>query len=500
MHFLGLAGQQVDCSLTLPQHIVTGVEKSANSDAQQIMPKNRVFCLFHDLTAKQGGIDVADVLNLKVPLGRSAPLMDGARPVVYLVNNTLHYADEKMATREGRGMFSAGFSVYFMPVIKRLLDEMQLPDMPIGFNSDDVPIRDEDVRGGPYFGYCNVPKLTSNLPLPDLWGVDPLTCGKDCTPFSETDHRKDQAVFLGRPTGWHKGTRRAVIAAGKKHPEYIVSGLTEYPDPGIVSDADQLSFGITPSLPLSHQIRDYKYIINVDGWCGSKRMKQLLASDSAILNLVSWEEEWYTPLLVPGKHYIPVRFEAHDQFLDNGTELIDRLLWAQEHPEEIAKIVQHAKSFYSFYLSQRGEQCFAVQLLEEYSRLLLDPWRLQTLAKVIRHDKNQMECASLHFPPHHKQWLHSHCKYQGDYATLVTRILSRYPGDINVADVLNLKVPPGTSAPVAGGARPVVYLVNNTLHYADNRMAISEGKGMFSAGFSTYFMPVIKRYSLAQHY
>lgn len=183
--------------------------------------------------------------------------------------------------------------------------------------------------------------------------------------------------------GWHKGARRAVIAAGRKHPEYIVSGLTEYPDPGIVSDEDQLSFGISAHLPLSHQIRDYKYIINVDGWCGSKRMKQLLASDSAILNLVSWEEEWYTSLLVPGKHYIPVRFAANDQFLDDGTELIDRLLWAQEHPEEVAKIVQHAKSFYSFYLSQRGEQCFAVQMLEEYSRLLLDAWRLRTLANAI---------------------------------------------------------------------------------------------------------------------
>lgn len=100
-----------------------------------------------------------------------------------------------------------------------------------------------------------------------------------------------------------------------------------------------------------------------------------------------------------------------------------------------------------------------------------------------------------------KQWLHSHCKvYQADYAPLVTKLLSRYRGGINVADVLNLKVPPGRSAPVAGGARPVVYLVNNTLHYADNRMAIREGKGMFSAGFSTYFMPVIRRYSLAQHY
>ena len=96
-----------------------------------------------------------------------------------------------------------------------------------------------------------------------------------------------------------------------------------------------------------------------------------------------------------------------------------------------------------------------------------------------------------------KQWLHSHCKmYQGDYAPLVTKLLSRYGGGIHVADVLNLKLPPGRSDPVAGGARPVVYLVNNTLHYADNRMAIREGKGMFSAGFSTYFMPVIKRYSL----
>lgn len=83
----------------------------------------------------------------------------------------------------------------------RLLNDMLLPDMPIGFNPIDEPARDEDVGGGPYFGYCNVPRLTSNLPLPDLGGVDPLTCGKYCTPFSVTDHRKDQAIFLGRPTG-----------------------------------------------------------------------------------------------------------------------------------------------------------------------------------------------------------------------------------------------------------------------------------------------------------
>jgi len=111
-------------------------------------------------------------------------------------------------------------------------------------------------------------------------------------------------------------------------------------------------------------------------------MKSLLGADSAVLNVVSMEEEWYSPLLVPGKHYIPVRFEQHDNDLEGGTDLIAQIKWAQEHPDDVAKIVQHAKNFHAVYLSQQGEQCFAVQLLEEYNRLLLDSWKLQGLADV----------------------------------------------------------------------------------------------------------------------
>ena len=81
---------------------------------------------------------------------------------------------------------------------------MNLPDMPIGFNQDDWPARDEDIGGGPLFGYCNVPKLYSNLPFPDLTAVEMLTCGQSCTPFTETDHRRNQAIFLGRPNGEQK--------------------------------------------------------------------------------------------------------------------------------------------------------------------------------------------------------------------------------------------------------------------------------------------------------
>lgn len=73
--------------------------------------------------------------------------------------------------------------------------------MPIAFNPDDWPSNDEAVGGGPYFGYCNTPKLTSNLPFPDLWSVEAFICGTRCTPFTDSDHRQEQAIFLGRPTG-----------------------------------------------------------------------------------------------------------------------------------------------------------------------------------------------------------------------------------------------------------------------------------------------------------
>lgn len=179
--------------------------------------------------------------------------------------------------------------------------------------------------------------------------------------------------------GWHKGSRQAVIEAGRKHPDYLYSGLTEFPDPGIVSEEDEQKYGLVAKQSLSQQIKAHKYVVNVDGWCGSKRMKQLLASDSAILNVVSMEDEWYTPLLKPMKHYIPVRFEANDPDLDEGSDLVEKIRWAQEHPEAVGQIVQHAKNFHGFYMSQRGEECYAVQLLEEYSRLLLNTWKLQDM-------------------------------------------------------------------------------------------------------------------------
>lgn len=93
-----------------------------------------------------------------------------------------------------------------------------------------------------------------------------------------------------------------------------------------------------------------------------------------------------------------------------------------------------------------------------------------------------------------KQWLHAHCKaYQEDYSPLINSYLSRYSYGISVDDVLGLTTPPGRSKSVIGNMRPVVYIVNNTLYYVDRKLAGMDAGGAFSAGFSTYFTPVIRR-------
>ena len=93
-----------------------------------------------------------------------------------------------------------------------------------------------------------------------------------------------------------------------------------------------------------------------------------------------------------------------------------------------------------------------------------------------------------------KQWLHNHCKaYQADYAPLIDKALSRYQGGIKVEDILNLQLPAGRSDKYLDRARPVAFILNNTLHYADAKMAAKEEQGEFSAGFTAYFMPLMRK-------
>ena len=60
-------------------------------------------------------------------------------------------------------------------------------------------------------------------------------------------------------------------------------------------------------MSLSEQAAKFQMFVHVEGNGGwADRLRHLLLSGSALLKQDSGVVEWYEPLLVPGRHYVPV--------------------------------------------------------------------------------------------------------------------------------------------------------------------------------------------------
>ena len=320
------------------------------------------------------GISVKDLLTLQGWV---------AEPQVVVVNNTLFTMGEA----------HLNVAAHLVPLLQRISRQVHLPDVIMAADLMDQPEDDIARRGGPWFGYCNIMSQTTNLMYPS--GHAPsqtLGCGSRCIAFARRDAREPRAVFLGSSTGWLSGRRRAVVLAGILHPEHVYSGFTQLidVDETTIKDKDPRLADLKPVMTLAEQVKKYKYIINVDGHCAALRLRDLLASDSAVFWVETNEAEWFYPLLLPFVHYIPVRYFPHEA--DPLSDIVAKVDWANQHPSEIARIVTNAHQFVSRHLTETGMTCYSVQLLHEYAGIFTDPWRLQQLASqgsfhnAVKHD------------------------------------------------------------------------------------------------------------------
>ena len=50
-----------------------------------------------------------------------------------------------------------------------------------------------------------------------------------------------------------------------------------------------------PRMPLDDWAEHFKYVINVEGNCGSARLAKQLHSDAAVLFVAGEDEEWWVP-------------------------------------------------------------------------------------------------------------------------------------------------------------------------------------------------------------
>lgn len=178
------------------------------------------------------------------------------------------------------------------------------------------------------------------------------------------EHKFETAVFRGSSTG-----SGVTIETNQRLKVSYLSYITEkdendiyYLDAGITKwnvrpkkifkhdyleflDPTTLPFKLVNKLSPLEQSK-YKYIIHIDGHVSAYRLSYELSMNSVILIVKSEWKLWYSDLLKPYIHYIPIKEDLSD--------LIDIIKWCRKNDEKCKEIANNALKFYEKYLKKDG--------------------------------------------------------------------------------------------------------------------------------------------------
>jgi hypothetical protein len=110
-------------------------------------------------------------------------------------------------------------------------------------------------------------------------------------------------------------------------------------------EKDKLPFTLVSKLTPEQQA-EYKYIINIDGHVTAFRLSLELNMGCVILLVKSPWKIWFSDMLIPYEHYVPVKEDLSD--------LISQIQWCRDNDDKCQIIVNNAKNFYNKYLMKDG--------------------------------------------------------------------------------------------------------------------------------------------------
>ena len=110
-------------------------------------------------------------------------------------------------------------------------------------------------------------------------------------------------------------------------------------------DVNDLPFGLVPFKSPTEQSR-HKYIIHIQGHVSAFRLSLEMSMGSVILMVDSPWKIWFSDMLKPYEHYVPVNAN-----MDN---LIDQIKWCRDNDEQCKQIAENAFQFYNLYLGKQG--------------------------------------------------------------------------------------------------------------------------------------------------
>lgn len=106
----------------------------------------------------------------------------------------------------------------------------------------------------------------------------------------------------------------------------------------------------------------FKYIMALEGYDVASNLKWVMSSNCIAVMPRPTCETWYMEgRLKPDYHYIEIAEDYHD--------LIDKIQYYEDHPEEAKAIIKHAHEWVSQFRNQKREDLISLLVLEKYFRL-----------------------------------------------------------------------------------------------------------------------------------
>lgn len=272
-------------------------------------------------------------------------------------------------------------------MFETLCEERKVPDMEFFVNRRDFPliktdstepydhIYDSDTKpllSHNYEKYSPILSMVNTENYSDLTiptGDDWARINKDKHFFKqitqrwdfseEWDNKKPIAVFRGSTTGAGtsiKNNMRLKVAYLNQD-GILDAGITKwntrprkikghkYLETINIEAMTKLGIKLKKPLTLEEQSK-YKYIINIEGHVSAFRLSKELNTGSCILLTESRYKLWFSDLLKPYIHYIPIKKDLSD--------LIDKIKWCRSHDNKCREISQNAKKFYNKFLTKNG--------------------------------------------------------------------------------------------------------------------------------------------------
>jgi len=180
------------------------------------------------------------------------------------------------------------------------------------------------------------------------------------TPWNQ---RKPTAVFRGKSTGCgtnpQNNQRLKIAQIAAKNPSrddipLLNAGITSWqlrPRKNIHSpylqtiNPNELDFDLVPFMSPEEQ-STFKYIINVDGHVSAFRLSYELSMGSVLLIVDSPWKIWFSHLLVPYVHFVPIK--------DDLSDLLSQIEWCRLNDEKCQQIASNALDFYHKFLSKNA--------------------------------------------------------------------------------------------------------------------------------------------------